>query len=178
MHAEMLSYSRAQGAFAGIDLSGGVLRPDEDANPAVYGKGASPRTILASREISAPPDAQAFLKELDAQSAVTAAPPRDQAAVMPPTNPRTTASPTTDDNLRAKVVDIQQTLDRMLAETTPAPVGCLLPRVLRHRALCGGSTPSGLPPHWWPWLPRASPSSRPPLPAALFTLVDPDRRSR
>src|SRR5712691_3818918 len=32
LKAEMISYSRAQGLFAGIDLSGGVLRPDEDAN--------------------------------------------------------------------------------------------------------------------------------------------------
>src|SRR5216683_1257148 len=65
LKAEIVSYSRAQGLFAGIDLSGGVLRPDEDANIAVYGKGASARTILASREISAPPQAAAFLKALD-----------------------------------------------------------------------------------------------------------------
>ena len=45
--AEILAYSRAKGLFAGINLSGGVLRPDEDANTSVYGKGASPRTILA-----------------------------------------------------------------------------------------------------------------------------------
>src|SRR5213593_366695 len=52
--AEILSYSRAQGLFAGINLSGGVLRPDEDANASAYGKGASPRTILANTDISAP----------------------------------------------------------------------------------------------------------------------------
>src|SRR6267142_6426582 len=59
--AEILSYSRAKGLFAGINLSGGVLRPDEDVNKLAYGKGASPRTILASRELSAPPQASAFL---------------------------------------------------------------------------------------------------------------------
>src|SRR4051812_29252414 len=46
--AEMLSYSRTRGAFAGIDLSGGALHPDEDANVGVYGAGATPRTILAN----------------------------------------------------------------------------------------------------------------------------------
>src|SRR5438128_1695048 len=57
--AEIVSYSRAKGLFAGINLSGGVLRPDEDSNNNVYGPGASPRTILASREISAPTQATA-----------------------------------------------------------------------------------------------------------------------
>ena len=42
--AEILAYSRAKGLFAGINLSGGVLRPDEDANRSAYGAGASPTT--------------------------------------------------------------------------------------------------------------------------------------
>ena len=66
--AEILAYSRAKGLFAGINLSGGVLRPDEDANTSVYGKGASPRTILASTAISAPPEATAFLRALESQA--------------------------------------------------------------------------------------------------------------
>src|SRR4051812_23911293 len=48
LSAEILSYSRSKGLFAGIDLSGGVLRPDEDSNRQIYGANASPRTILAS----------------------------------------------------------------------------------------------------------------------------------
>jgi lipid-binding SYLF domain-containing protein len=127
--AEILAYSRAQGLFAGINLSGGVLRPDEEANAAAYGKSASPRTILASRELSAPTQAAAFLRALDAQSAATApaapaAPDRPSPAqTAPPTTPRTTTMPTTDDDLRTRIVDIQQSLDRILADTTPAPVG-------------------------------------------------------
>src|SRR5437773_3560592 len=117
--AEILSYSRAQGLFAGIDLSGGMLRPDEDANKNVYGAGASPRTILASREISAPTQASPFLSALGSTAGAT---PATQTASVPAT-PRTTTMPTTDDDLRARVVDIQQTLDRILADTTPAPVG-------------------------------------------------------
>jgi len=37
LHAEMLSYSRSEGVFAGIDLSGGVLKPDKDALARAYG---------------------------------------------------------------------------------------------------------------------------------------------
>jgi lipid-binding SYLF domain-containing protein len=121
--AEILAYSRAQGLFAGINLSGGVLRPDDDANTAAYGNGASPRTILASRELSAPTQATAFLRALDAQGAATATDRPSPAPTAPPTTPRTTTMPTTDDDLRTRIVDIQQTLDRMLADTTPAPVG-------------------------------------------------------
>ena len=125
--AEILSYSRSHGLFAGINVSGGVLRPDEDTNIDVYGPGAEPRTILASRELSAPPDARPFLEALralaspPATDATNPAPPA-QAASTPPT-PRTTTMPITDDDLRTRIVDIQQTLDRMLADTTPAAVG-------------------------------------------------------
>jgi lipid-binding SYLF domain-containing protein len=47
MNAEILSYSRAQGLFAGIDVSGGVLRPDADANRDLYGHEVSARAILS-----------------------------------------------------------------------------------------------------------------------------------
>lgn len=118
--AEILSYSRSKGLFAGIDLSGGVLRPDEDANAGVYGPGAMPSTILATREMSAPPEAASFLAALKGtSSAATSAP----AAASRPATPRPTMTPTTDDDVRARVVDIQQSVDRMLAETTPAAVG-------------------------------------------------------
>jgi lipid-binding SYLF domain-containing protein len=129
--AEILSYSKSKGLFAGIDVSGGVLRPDDDANVSVYGKGAIPRTILASREISAPPAAAPFLRALKATVSSTAAATdqvatsaaRPNQASSAPVTPRTTTMPTTDDDLRARVVDMEQTLDRMLADTTPAPVG-------------------------------------------------------
>jgi len=123
--AEILAYSRAKGLFAGINLSGGVLRPDEDANTSVYAKGASPRTILAGTAISAPPEATAFLRALELQSITSSASAADRPTPSPtsPTGPRTTTLPTTDDDLRARVVDLQQMLDRILADTTPAPVG-------------------------------------------------------
>ena len=47
--AEMLSYSRARGLFAGIDLSGGVLRPDNDASRDFYGHAVADREILLGK---------------------------------------------------------------------------------------------------------------------------------
>src|SRR2546421_5643276 len=91
--AEILSYSRAQGLFAGIDLSGGVLRPDEDANKNAYGSDASPRTILASREISAPTQAAAFLSALGASQPATSRSTGGSASV--PARPPTGAADTT-----------------------------------------------------------------------------------
>jgi lipid-binding SYLF domain-containing protein len=127
--AEILSYSRSRGLFAGIDLAGGVLRPDEDVNVAAYGPGSEPRTILASRAISAPIEAQGFLQALgpgapsEVTPAAATAPQTTTATGSTPPTPRTTTMATTDDDLRARVVDIQQALDRILADTTPGPVG-------------------------------------------------------
>ena len=122
--AEILSYSRTKGLFAGIDLSGGVLRPDEDANREVYGRNATPRTILASRELSAPPAAAAFLRALGStsSSAAGADRPRSDARSSTP-EPRPTPRSTTDDDVRASLLDAQQTLDRLLADSTPSAVG-------------------------------------------------------
>jgi lipid-binding SYLF domain-containing protein len=129
LSTEIVSYSRSQGLFVGIDLSGGILRPDEDANTDVYGRGAEPRTVLASRELSAPAEAREFIRALTTASntvstpqAAAASPQAGTAASSQP-SPRTTTAPTTDDDLRARVVSIQQALDRLLADTTPAPVG-------------------------------------------------------
>src|SRR5262249_25191447 len=74
LSTEILSYSRSQGLFAGIDLSGGILRPDDDANADAYGAGAEPRTILASRELSAPTEAREFLNTLRSVAPATAPP--------------------------------------------------------------------------------------------------------
>jgi lipid-binding SYLF domain-containing protein len=120
--AEILSYSRSKGLFAGIDLSGGVLRPDDDANTSVYGSRATPSTILATREMSAPPEAASFLSALKSTAADSARPSASAAAPAPP-RPAPTMAPATDEDIRARIVDIQQAVDRMLADTTPAAVG-------------------------------------------------------
>jgi SH3 domain-containing YSC84-like protein 1 len=121
--AEILSYSRAKGLFAGINLSGGVLRPDEDANKLAYGATATPRTILASREISAPNEAAPFLSALRMTSAAPANANANTTAPPAASTPAKTPAPTTDDDVRVQLTSIQQTLDRLLAAAVPAPVG-------------------------------------------------------
>jgi SH3 domain-containing YSC84-like protein 1 len=56
MRAEMLSYSRSRGLFAGVSLEGSTLRPDNDANALVYGKAIDAREIVKG---SVPPPAAA-----------------------------------------------------------------------------------------------------------------------
>src|SRR5262249_35315592 len=46
MRAEMLSYSRSRGLFAGISLEGSTLRPDTDGNALVYGSNIPARTLV------------------------------------------------------------------------------------------------------------------------------------
>lgn len=53
LRAEMLSYSRSRGLFAGISLQGATLRPDEDANEELYGKKIGNKEIL-SGDLPAP----------------------------------------------------------------------------------------------------------------------------
>ena len=53
MRAEMLSYSRSRGVFAGISLQGATLRPDEDSDAELYGKKITNREILAG-DVSSP----------------------------------------------------------------------------------------------------------------------------
>ena len=69
--AEILAYSRAKGAFAGIDLSGGVLRPDKEANTHAYGGSVASRDVLFSNNVTAPPAAQALLRTLREESRAT-----------------------------------------------------------------------------------------------------------
>jgi SH3 domain-containing YSC84-like protein 1 len=58
MRAEMLSYSRARGVFAGISLQGSTLRPDNDANKKVYGTDATATEIIKESKFQAPPEAK------------------------------------------------------------------------------------------------------------------------
>ena len=55
MHAEILTWSRSRGVFAGISLQGATLRPDEDWNKEMYGKAMSNRDIVTGEV--APPEA-------------------------------------------------------------------------------------------------------------------------
>jgi lipid-binding SYLF domain-containing protein len=63
MNAEMLSYSRARGLFAGISLEGATLRPDQDSNKELYGREATNREILTG-DFTRPPAAAKFERAL------------------------------------------------------------------------------------------------------------------
>jgi lipid-binding SYLF domain-containing protein len=64
LKAEILSYSRSQGVFAGLDVSGGVIRPGADDNRDLYGADVSPRDILVTKSVSTPPAAGEFIAAL------------------------------------------------------------------------------------------------------------------
>ena len=64
MRAEMLSYSRARGVFAGISLEGSTLRPDNDGNRNVYGKDATAGAIITESRFQAPAEAQKLIARL------------------------------------------------------------------------------------------------------------------
>lgn len=68
MNAEILTYSRARGLFAGISLSGSTVRPDEDGNARLYGKGVSGEDIVINSKIRPPASAKALLSTLNKKS--------------------------------------------------------------------------------------------------------------
>jgi len=54
LRAEILSYSRSRGLFAGISLEGSTLRPDDEANERVYGRKITSRDIVLGKDIAVP----------------------------------------------------------------------------------------------------------------------------
>jgi lipid-binding SYLF domain-containing protein len=66
--AEILTYSRARGLFAGISLAGSTLRPDNSANDALYGKKIDAKDIVLKGAVPPPPSAQLLLQTLNAHS--------------------------------------------------------------------------------------------------------------
>ena len=75
MRAEILSYSRARGAFAGVSLEGSTLRPDNDANEKLYGKKLEAKEIVMEGAVKAPPSAQTLLLTLDTASPINKSKP-------------------------------------------------------------------------------------------------------
>jgi len=68
MRAEILSYSRSRGLFAGISLEGSTLRPDNDGNERLYGKGVSAQDIVINSGIHAPASARLLISTLNKKS--------------------------------------------------------------------------------------------------------------
>ena len=68
MRAEILSYSRSRGLFAGISLEGSTLRPDNDGNERLYGKGTTAKDIVINSAIRPPASAKLLLATLNKKS--------------------------------------------------------------------------------------------------------------
>jgi lipid-binding SYLF domain-containing protein len=68
MRAEILSYSRARGLFAGVSLAGSTIRPDNNANEKIYGRKIPAKDIALSGTTEVPPSAQELISILDART--------------------------------------------------------------------------------------------------------------
>jgi len=68
MRAEVLSYSRARGLFAGVSLEGSSVRPDNDANAKVYGRRLEAESIIFKGAVAVPPPAQKMVAYLNQKS--------------------------------------------------------------------------------------------------------------
>jgi lipid-binding SYLF domain-containing protein len=71
MRAEILTYSRARGLFAGVSLAGGTVRPDNDANARIYGKKVEAESIIFKGAVAVPPAAQKLISLLNQKSPKT-----------------------------------------------------------------------------------------------------------
>src|SRR5206468_873121 len=67
MRAEILSWSRSRGLFAGLSLEGATLRPDTGENKKLYGRNVTNKEILEAG-VRTPPAARAFIATLDRNS--------------------------------------------------------------------------------------------------------------
>lgn len=63
--AEILTYSRARGVFAGVSLDGSVLKPSSDDNRELYGKDVSPKSLLLEGNVQPPAVALPLLATLN-----------------------------------------------------------------------------------------------------------------
>ena len=68
MRAEVLSYSRSRGLFAGVSLEGSTLRPDGDGNARLYGQGVSAKEIVINSKIRPPASANLLISTLNKKS--------------------------------------------------------------------------------------------------------------
>src|SRR5712692_9658503 len=68
LRAEIVSYSRARGLFAGVSLEGSTIRPDNGDNRRVYGRKIPARDIVLAGAVAAPPAAEQLISTLDAKT--------------------------------------------------------------------------------------------------------------
>jgi lipid-binding SYLF domain-containing protein len=68
LRAEILSYSRSRGLFAGASLEGSSLRPDNEANEKLYGKKLDATDIIRQGSVAVPPSGQKLVSLLNKKS--------------------------------------------------------------------------------------------------------------
>jgi lipid-binding SYLF domain-containing protein len=64
LHAEILTYAKSKGLFAGVSLKGSTLRPDMEANDSLYGKKVDAKELLLDGTVAVPEDAVKFVNAL------------------------------------------------------------------------------------------------------------------
>ena len=92
LKAEIWSWSRARGLFAGVALDGAVLSIDDAANQAVYGQGTTPRMIFEGRAAQRPSNAVVSFRDQLEEASAAARLARNDGAVAP-ARPAVTTAP-------------------------------------------------------------------------------------
>lgn len=95
MSAQMLSYSRAQGVFAGVSLEGSSLGPDNGANEKLYGKKVTAAEIVGGSAGPAPASAQELVAVLTEKSPKNESKGKTAATVPAPASAPTSSAPET-----------------------------------------------------------------------------------
>src|ERR1700741_3091285 len=68
MRAEVLTYSRSRGLFAGVSLEGSTIRPDNGANKQIYGRKVEAKAIVFRKAVPTPPSAKLLIATLTKHS--------------------------------------------------------------------------------------------------------------
>lgn len=121
MKAEIWSWSRARGLFAGVALDGAVLSMDNKANEAVYGQDTTPRMIFEGRAQQEPSPAIAGFRSRLAEASASARAARADDDVPPPV----VASPATDTTTPTATTTVEPQPQPFEAVDNPAKVEAL-----------------------------------------------------
>jgi len=127
LHAEVLTYSRARGLFAGISFNGAVIKQDEDATGELYGRQVDFKTILTG-SVQPPQSAEKFIAAVKEAAGTDLAPSKNPVASTPPPNSRP-ASPVNPP--AATPTPTPSTETAPAPETTPSPTPTPTPPMRR-----------------------------------------------
>ena len=123
LKAEIWSWSRARGLFAGVALDGAVLSIDDAANEAVYGRDTTPRMIFEGRAIGQPSTAVVDFRDRLEEATAAARSTRNGDPAPAATSARTTATATTAPPPAAPASDTQpQAFETVDAPTQVEPL--------------------------------------------------------